>query len=575
VINRRVRDVRARLITLLAVSTVVATSVLAGCGGGGGPLSRQSQALGTIDINAQPRDTIRDGGDLRLPMDLFPGNFNYSQIDGTSGSLNDIDWASLPYLFTGTADGGLKLNPDYLTSATVTSTSPQVITYDINPKATWSDGTPITYRDFQSYWQSLNGTNPGFQISGTTGYDDISSVARGADDTQVVVTFRQPYGEWQGLFWPLTPASLTATPDAFNNAWKTSFPVTAGPFTVASIDLTTKTVTLVRDPKWWGTPAKLDHIIFKVYDTQAEPDALANNELDFFPVFADIDLFRRAQRIQGAVLRNAPGRISDNATFNGSPGAPLADVALRKAIAQGIDRAQLAKLSIGQIVPNPQPDGNHFYAPRSKQYQDNSGVLPYDPTHAAQVLDSLGWVRHGGVAQGGGPNAVRVKNGTQLSLRLVYGLGNSTRELNAKAIQNQLGQLGVSVVLDPVDPNDLFPVHIDRGDFDIALFGWQSTPTPLGSAAGIYQQPLGNNVRQNFGRVGSPQIDALIEQANAELDDTRRAALANQTDRLIWQQAHSVILYARPGAVAERANLANFGARGFADPDYIDAGFLK
>ena len=557
---------RARLVAVLAIGA----ALLAGCGGGGATVSQQSQGLGNSDINAAPRDKIRDGGDLRLPMDIFPGNFNYNNVDGTDGSLQEIEWACLPYLFTGTADGGFARNPDYLTSAEITSTAPQVVTYTINPKSNWSDGTPITYRDFVAYWQSLNGTTPDFQIGSTSGYDDITSVAMGQDDKQVVVTFRQPFGEWQSLFMPLTPASLNATPQAFNNAWTSSLPVTAGPFTVQSIDLTTKTVTLTRDSKWWGTPAKLDHIIFKVYADQAEPDALANNELDYFEIFANIDLFRRAQRIQGAVVRNAPGRISDNATFNGSPGAPLADLPLRQAIAQGIDRAQLARLSIGQIVPNAAADGNHFYAPGSKQYRDNSSALPYDPAHAKQVLDSLGWVR-----QGTGTNAVRAKNGTQLTLRLVYGLGNSTRDLNAKAIQNQLGQLGVGVVLQPVSPNDLFPGHIDRGDFDIALFGWQSTPAPLSSATNIYQQPLGNNVRQNYGRVAAPEIDALLNRATAELDDTTRATLGNQADRLVWQQAHSVILYARPGTIAERANLANFGARGFADPDYINAGFLK
>jgi peptide/nickel transport system substrate-binding protein len=443
-----------------------------------------------------------------------------------------------------------------------------VITYTINPKATWSNGTPITYRDFQAYWQALNGTNPAYQIATTTGYEDISSVARGVDDRQVVVTFKQPFGEWQGLFFPLSPASLSATPAAFNTGWQTSSPISAGPFTVQSIDLTTKTVTLAKDPKWWGTPAKLDHIIFKAYDAAAEPDALANNELDYYPIFANLDLLRRAQQLPGVVVRNAPGRISDNVTFNGSPGAPLADLALRQAIAQGINRAEITRRSIGQIVPNAQTDGSHLYPPGSKEYRDNSGALPYDPAKAQQTLDSLGWARQGA----GGP---RAKGGKPLSLRLVYGSGSATGENNAKTVQNQLGQLGVTVVLDEVDANQLFPTFIDRGDFDLALFAWESTPAPFSSSSGVYSLPLGNNVRQNYGRVGSPEIDALIKKGNAELDDAARTAIGNQADTLIWQQAHSVIFYARPGTVAVRANLANFGARGFADPDYINAGFLK
>jgi peptide/nickel transport system substrate-binding protein len=443
-----------------------------------------------------------------------------------------------------------------------------VITYTINPKATWSNGTPITYRDFQAYWQALNGTNPAYQIAGTTGYDDISSVARGVDDRQVVVTFKQPFGEWRSLFFPLTPTSLNATPAAFNTSWLTSSPITAGPFVVQAIDQTSKSVTLARDPKWWGTPAKLDRIIFSDLDSATLPDALANNELDIYAI-SNVDKLRRAQGTPGAVIRNAPSRTSYNITFNGGAGAILADLPLRQAIAQGINRQEVARRILGRIVPGAQADGSHLYAPGTKEYQDNSGALPYDPAKAQHTLDSLGWVR-----QGTGPTAPRMRNGQKLSLRLVYSQDPANQDI-VSTLQNQLAQIGVTVVLEPIGGNEFFPQYINRGNFDLGLFLWENTPTPFSSSLGIYARPLGNNVRQNYGRIGTPEIDALFAKGNAELDDTARAAIGNQVDKLIWQEAHSVILFATSGASAVRANLANYGAHGFADPDYINAGFLK
>ena len=68
---------------------------------------------------------------------------------------------------------------------------------------------------------------------------------------------------------------------------------------------------------------------------------------------------------------------------------------------------------------------------------------------------------------------------------------------------------------------------------------------------------------------------SLFSQAIAELDDVKRAELGNQIDRLIWAEGHSIPLYARPGAAAVRATLANFGAHGFADIDFINAGYAK
>jgi peptide/nickel transport system substrate-binding protein len=550
---------------LLALFITIALALTA-CGGGSTSAVPPSRALGSTDINPQPRNNVRDGGDLRLPMEALPSNFNPSEVDGSGADLGVIDVAVLPRLFNGTADGGTALNTDYLTSASVTSTAPQVITYTINPKAVWTDGSPITWRDFQAQWQALNGKNPAYQVAGTPGYSDIVSVARGVDDKQAVVTFGTPYGEWKALFTPLTPASLDSSPAAFNTSWRTRMPLTSGPFSVQGIDQTHQIITLARNPRWWGTPPKLDRIIFQYYATTALPDALANNELDIIGA-SQLDLLRRAQQTPGVVIRNAPGRNSFNVTLNGGAGSPLADLRLRQAVAQGINRQEITVRELGQVVPNPQPDGNHFYAPGEKEYQDNSGALPYDPAHAQQVLDSLGWTRPA-------PNAPRAKGGKPLSLRLVYGEDPSNTDM-AKTLQNELAQIGVTVVLDQVDPSQFFPTYVNRGDFDLTLLGWQSSPSPFSDAAAVYEQPLGNNVQQNYGRIGSPQIDALIHQGLTELDDTKRAQIGNQVDRMIWQEAHSVVFFAVPGIVAVRSNLANFGAPGFADPDFIDAGFVK
>jgi peptide/nickel transport system substrate-binding protein len=546
-----------------------AVLLLAACGGGdGGGLAPHTLRLGESDINPQPRDKVRDGGNFRVPMSSYPSNFNINQVDGSSVDMVLITFAVLPNLFKGTADGGDVMNGDYLTSATVTSTSPQTVTYVINPKAVWSDGTPITYRDFVAYWRALNGTNPAYQTSGTAGYDDIASVVRGADDRQVIVTFDKSFGEWHSLFSPLTPASLNDSPAAFNSGWRTTMPITSGPFTMQSIDQGSQTITLRRDPRWWGTPPKLDTVTLRRYDTAALPDALANNELDVYGIGAILNLLRRAQQTAGAVVRGAPGRYAFNLTLNGAGTSILADLPVRQAIAQAVDREQIVRRTLGQSVPTAKPNGSHLYAPGSKQYQDNAVVLPFDPAKAQHTLDSRGWTR-----QGTGPNATRGKDDRKLSLRLVFSHDATNRDL-ATTIQNQLAQIGVGVTLQEVDPNQLFATYVTRGDFDLALLGWLSNPYPIMSSASVYQLPTGNNIRQNYGRIGSPQIDTLLHQAMAELDETTRAAIGNQADKLIWEQAHSIILFAVPGITATRATLANYGARGFADPDFINAGFM-
>ena len=549
-----------RVVALLAVAAVVLT----GCGGQA-TKSGPSAGVGQVDINPQPRENVRDGGVLRLPMDIYPNNFDYNQVDGTNADVNNIVGETLPSWFIGNADGTVRVNPDYATSVTLTSTSPQVVTYTINPKSHWSDGSPITWKDFQSYWQSQNGSNPAYQTSGTTGYSDITSVVRGVDDRQVVITFGKTFAEWQGLFNPFYPAAATSSPQAFDNYYKNTLPLTAGPFALDHVDPTAKIVALKRDRTWWGTPAKLDSIVYRQIDPAAAPDALANNEIDYYEIGSDVNLYRRAQSTPGAAVRDAPDRYYTQVTLNGSPGAPLADLKLRQAIAQGIDRVAITRRMTGQIEPNAKPNGSHIYAPGTKYYRDNSGALPYDPAAANRTLDALGWVRNG---------ATRLKDGKPLSLRLVFGGAAQTNKDIGSTLQNQLAQLGVGVELQPLSQSELFP-SITRGNFDLALFSWGATSSPMSSSTEIYGSPQGNVVRENYGRVGTPEIDNLYVQGIAELDDTKRADIGNRIDTLVWQQAHSVVIYQRPGAVAVRSNLANFGASGLADIDYINAGFVK
>jgi peptide/nickel transport system substrate-binding protein len=544
---------------------LIAASVLAAaCGGTGGRLTPNSQAVGHTDINPQPRDRVRDGGVLRIPLSALPDNFNYNQYDGSSTTTLDISRAILPYPFVATADGGMRLNTDYFTSIEVTSRSPQVVTYTIHPKATWSDGTPVSWRDLQAMWRALNNTNPAYLVAGTVGYSDITSVSRGTDDKQAVVTFSRPFGEWRTLFDPFTPASLNSSPQAFNTAWKTGVTVSAGPFTVASVDQTSHTITLKRDPKWWGTPPKLDQILYRGMDISAAPDALANNEIDFYETGSSIDSYRRGQATAGAQIRNAPSRIYNCLILNGAPGAPLADLRVRRAVHQAVDRAALTQRLVGAMIPNPATDGNHIYVPGDKAYRDNSDALPFDRAAANRALDELGWVRTG---------AVRTKDGKPLRVRVVY-FNADTNTLVAQTVQNHLGQIGVDAQLTSVAGTEI-GTTVSTGNFDVAVMGWGSTTTPLSSSVGLFQTPSGSNVRQNYGRVSNPRIDELFTQAIAELDDDRRAELGNQIDRLIWQEAHTVPLYPRPGTVVVRSNLANFGAPGLAEKDYLNAGFVK
>lgn len=529
------------------------------------PETGQNARIGTSsDINPRDPATLRDGGDLRLALTAFPPNFNILHIDGNSAEVAAMMKATLPRAFIIGPDGSTTVDTNYFTSIELTGTAPQVVTYTINPKAVWSDGTPITWEDIASQVHALSGADKNFEIAGPSGAERVASVTRGVDDRQAVMTFAKPYAEWRGMFagnGMLLPKSMTATPEAFNKGQLDGPGPSAGPFIATSLDRTTLRIVLSRNPKWWGPRPRLDNITYLVLDDAARLPALQNNTIDATGV-GTIDQLTIAQRTKGGItIRRAPAPAWSHITFNGAPGSILADKALRVAVSRGIDRQTIAKVVQYGLTSDPVALGNHIYVAGQKGYQDNSAVVPYDPAAAKRELDALGWKQVG---------QFREKDGRPLIIRDLFYDAQGSRQF-AQIAQHSLAQIGVKLELVARAGSGFFTNYINVGAFDLAQFGWLGDAFPLSSLTQIYK----SDGESNFGKIGSPQIDAAIERTLEELDPDRARALANELDRLIWAEGFSLPLTQSPGDVAVRSTLANFGAAGLGDLDYTAIGFTR
>ena len=558
-----------RMTVPAAVLAVLAT--LAGCGSGTektgavtgeklNPIAEQNQ------MNPQARDKVQQGGKMVWAIDSVIVNFNTNQLDGTIAVGNWVISAMMPQLFLFDARATPSYDPDYLASEPeLTPGPPEVVKYKLNPKAVWLDGSPITAADFIAQWKALAGKDPAFHISSSTGYDRIKSVTQGANPFEVIVTFGKPYADWKNLFSPVYPASTNTHPEIFNTGWKDTMLTSAGPFRLASYDATAKTYTLVPNEKWWGKKPKLNQIIFRVIDDDAQPTAMDNGEIDLMDVGPSADEYNRVKSIPGVEIRVAGGPNFRHITFNGvSP--ILKDVHVRQAIAMAIDRAAIAKAELGQLPVKPVALGNHIFMENQKGYQDNSAVVAYNPAKAKQMLDAAGWTVQGNQ---------RVKNGQSLVINLVIPGGVSVSRSESELIQNMLAQVNVGVSINTVPVDNFFDKYITPGQYDLTVFSWLGTPFPISASQGIYQKPVGDKIQQNYARIGSDELDHVLDQAEQELDPQKAIALANQADTLIWQEVHSVTNYQRPDIWAAKKGLANVGAYGFASIAYEDIGWVQ
>ncbi|WP_079051274.1 ABC transporter family substrate-binding protein [Streptomyces curacoi] len=519
------------------------------------------------DVNPVNRAELREGGILTWPVYVIQENLNFLHVDGAGADTGRIMKSMMPVIMKSDAQGNARPDPDYLEAAEVSmANGHQRVTYRINPEARWSDGSPITYRDFQANWKAQNGKSEGYRPARRTGYDLLSRVSRGATGRDVIVDFASPFGEWRSLFTPLYPSSVIGTPDGFDDGYKGKVPVTGGPFKFAGLDRATKTLTVVRDEQWWGRPALLDKIVFRALDVAAQPGAFGNGEIDFFPIGTEEPAYRLVQRNPDAQIRRAGATGYRHITMNGASDV-LRDARVRRALARAIDRRKILEADLRGIGWSGNLLGNHFLLPQQKGYQDNSGeVGKCDPQAARKELDAAGWFLRG---------EYRTKRGVRLEIDFLASSDALQGRNRGRIIQAMLKEVGVRVNLRFVPVNQLFEKFIIPGNFDMTVFEWSGIDFPATWSRDRYMQPEEGGIQLNFSRTGTDQIDAALNAAVAETEETRAVEKLNQADRLLWQHAAVIPLFQMPDLVASRGTLANLGAQGFSSIVYQDIGFTR
>ncbi|MYT76010.1 MULTISPECIES: ABC transporter family substrate-binding protein [unclassified Streptomyces] len=433
------------------VSGALAVTALAGCAAddeAGKPSAGQ-------DIAPAARDQIKDGGTLRWAVDNLPQTLNSFQADADA-STGRVTGAVLPSMFRLDGQGRPQADPDYLEKAEVIETEPkQVVLYKLNQQAVWSDGREIGAPDFAAQWRALSGKDSAYWTAHNAGYDRIEKVERGANDLEVRVTFAKPYADWRALFSPLYPKDVMGTPDHFNDSARRKLTNTAGPFAIDTIDRDAKTVSLKRNPRWWGSPAKLDKLVLSAVPRAKRAAALAAGDLDLADLDSGgADRIAYAARDKGTAgpLAHGPGaaltpgkalrswaivhgedeeaaeeEIAARAktrkavkkyakeqrnlrgfdvrkslepaytqlALNGTEG-PLADERVRRAVARAIDRTKLAEAVLKPLGLPAGTVDNHLALAGQAAYADNSGALgDQDTAQARALLAEAGWVPGG------------------------------------------------------------------------------------------------------------------------------------------------------------------------------------
>lgn len=559
---------RARLalpLALVAAVSVAATACQSSSGtDADGPDGKDAPkaASAAVDYNPQPYENIKDGGTYTT-VGTFDDQGNPFNVNATLTASRVWGWYNAAAI-TYSPTGEVQYNPDYYSEVKVAvEGGDQKVTLTINPKAAFNDGTPIDWTAIKATWKANNGSDKDFAASSTDGYDQITSVERGENAKQAVISFKGVNASWSTLFTTFLHPKA-ATVDNFNKAYvKKAHPEWgAGPYTVAKWDTHSGNIIFARNPKWWGKKGRLDKRVFVNLESTAGVNAFKNGQLDYTSA-VDAESLKQIKGLKGTEIRSG-GSPFEYALYFNTKSAVLSETAVRKAIAQSIDRAQIAKIQFqGLDYREPLPGSAVLYS-FQKGYQDNvSAVLKHAPDEAGKALDAAGWKP--------GADGVRVKNGKKLDVGYTLLGDDPLGKATAGALAAMLKPVGVHLVIKKGDDADFSKVLSDRR-FDLFLSGNRSMD-PFGARylCDFYCSDRDSNITG----AGTPSLDKEIRATTEIADLDQQSAAVNKVERKALRQYAFLPLFSGPSTYGVKKGLANVGATIFNTPLPETVGWQK
>lgn len=561
-----------------AIAAVTASAlILSGCAGGdSGSSGSDSSADGasapgeelevSLDgaYNEQDRESLAKGGELTLAITEISEQQNPFQADGTLYT-NHVWQYYNPQITLFNGKGEFEPNNDYLTEVTDEVVDGKtVVTYTIRDEAQYNDGTPIDWKSFEHTWKFNNGENEELNVSSTDGYELIESVEQGENEKQAVVTFKQEYAWWQGLFGFLLPTQVDSA-EVYNEGYINELHPEwgAGPYKVDNVDFNTGTVSFVPNENWWGDEPLLDRVTFRQMESQASINAFKAGEVDATGV-ASKDRLASVEDMDGIEIRTAMRPSNILITLN-SESPHLGDIKVREAIMTGIDRAQLATIRFNGIGYEEELPGSFTLYQTQEGYEDIFGELvQFDVEKAKSLLDEAGWTE--------GSNGVREKDGETLTLNYVLLGDDPNSRASASATQKMMRDIGVDLQIQERPSSDFSKVITERS-FDVFPMGFASSD-PFGVA--YFGQMYMSDSELNRSGTGTEELDAKILELQQIGDSDEQIARANELEKEALG-TYGIMPFANgPDMVAVAdPKLANYGAYSFATVGVEDIGYME
>ncbi|HAP2946175.1 TPA: peptide ABC transporter substrate-binding protein [Enterococcus faecalis] len=406
----------------------------------------------------------------------------------------------------------------------------------------WSNGEPITAQDFVYSWKKLvtpatigpnayllDSVKNSFEIrNGEKSVDELGISA--PNDKEFIVELKQAQPSFLAVVsiaWLAPQNQKFVEAQGKDYALDSEHLLYSGPFTLANWDATSDTWTLKKNPEYYDADqVKLEEVaVSTIKEDNTGINLYQANELDLVRI--------NGQYVQQ--YQDDPGYVShpDVANyfldFNKKEGTPLANVHLRKAIGQAIDKEALTQsvLNDGSKPLNGLISSKLYANPETDEdFRAYSGEYLKNDVKKAQAE----WTK------------AQADVGKKVKLSLLAADTDQGKRI-AEYVQSQLQENlpGLEITISSQPSNNVNQSRREK-NYELSLSGWIAGSSELDSYFNLYA----GESSYNYGNYHNAKYDQLVEDArtiNANNPEKQFAEYKEAEDILLNQDAAQVPLY--------------------------------
>ena len=308
-------------------------------------------------------------------------------------------------------------------------------------------------------------------------------------------------------------------------------------------------IELARNDAYWGAKPAWDKVTLRILPADtARITALLAGDVDAIENIPTADLtrlkanpnFRLEQKVSWRTLflhldqyRDHPPHLTDK---SGKPLAknPFKDARVRLAVSKAINRRAIVE----RVMEGFAIEAGNLVSPPVFGHVAALKAETYDPEAAKKLLAEAGY-----------------PNGFALSLYAPNDRYVNDEQL-AQALAQMLARVGIQTKLETL-PASVYFAKARAGEFSAALLGWGSFSGDLALRALVATPNAEKGYGAwNWGHYSNPQVDALLEQGFATLDEKKREALARDAATLALKDVPLILLHHQLASWAMKKNLA-------------------